>query len=73
MSVTINNYGFLFGIVADKPTLPIGWQYIEAEGEWLLAENPAKQLYFVTRETLYPRKMRGNGSLYVQHEGSIQL
>lgn len=71
--IQITDYGFLYGIVADKPTLPNGWKYIEGEGEWLLAQNPNGALYYVTKDTLYRRRNKKNGRAYVDHKKSIPL
>lgn len=51
MSVVIVGVAFLYGDPLDKPTLPIGWNYIAKKGEWLLAESPEGKRYFVSPAT----------------------
>ena len=53
--ITTVEGSFIFGIVADKPQLPAGFNFIEARGEWLLAADGRRQ-YFVTRKKLIRRR-----------------
>jgi hypothetical protein len=46
---------FIFGIIADKPPLPTGFNFIEARGEWLCAAD-GRRKYFVTRKKLILRR-----------------
>ena len=47
---------FFYGAGLLKPRLPAGWKYIESRREWLIAESPKGDQYFVTAEALYPRR-----------------
>jgi hypothetical protein len=57
----IGDIKFFRGIVDNKPQLPDGFHFIEAEGCWLLAESPTGQQYLVSTDALYPWRQWSSG------------
>jgi hypothetical protein len=61
MSIIIGDPKFFHGIIENKPQLPAGFQFIEAEGCWLLAESPTGQQYIVSTDALFPWRQLSSG------------
>lgn len=52
MVTLIPKSGFLFGIVESKPTLPEGFEFVEAADSFLMATGPDGREWFVQEKRL---------------------
>ena len=62
--MTVDNCGtgelrgqLIFGMQENRPELPEGWSYVYRHQEWLLAQGPEGEHYYVTTCGIaYPRR-----------------
>lgn len=74
MSIVISDYGLLYGIVTDKPTLPSAeWKFIEGIKSWLLAESPDGKKYYVANDKLFSQGKDSNGSYFLDGREVINI